>query len=127
MKLVLDTSVLVDHLRGDPRARDLLVGAIERGDELWSVTVVRTEVLAGVRGGEEPETLDLLGGIRWQDVTVEVADLAGTFARRYLRSHPGVDLADYLIGATTEILQAELKTLNVRHFPMFPGLAPAYA
>lgn len=44
MRLLVDTSVLVDHLRGDPRAVGVLVDAAGAGDELWSVTVVRTEV-----------------------------------------------------------------------------------
>lgn len=127
MKLLLDTSVLIDHLRGDPRAVELLVQAVRQGEDLWSSTVVRAEVLAGMRPGEERATRLLLDQVRWHDVTIEVADVAGVLARRYLRTHPGVDVADYLIAATTQLLSAELRTCNVKHFPMFPKLKPAYA
>ena len=126
MKLLLDTSVVIDHLRGDPRAVELLKESARSGQELWSVTVVRAEVRAGLRRGEEGATDTLLQALRWQAVTVEIADRAGDLARRYLKSHPGVDTVDYIIAAATEALDARLLTLNARHFPMFPDLEPAY-
>ena len=88
--------------------------------------MVRTEILAGARSGEEERIGRLLGLLRWLDVTPELADAAGRLAATYLRSHSGIDTIDYLIAAGVEQLGAELLTLNVRHFPMFPSLAPAY-
>jgi predicted nucleic acid-binding protein len=38
-----------------------------------------------------------------------------------------VDPVDYVIAATAEMLNAELWTTNVNHFPMFPDLRSAYA
>lgn len=127
MRLVLDTSVLIDHLRGDGRAVELLTDSARARHELWSVTVVRTEVVAGMRPGEERRTIALLDALRWQPVTIEIADRAGELARRYLRSHSGVDTVDYIVAAATDLVGGRLLTQNVRHFPMFPGLSPAYA
>jgi hypothetical protein len=124
--LVVDTSVLIDHLRGDPRAVGRLKEAVASGDELWSVTPVRTEILAGLRRGEEALTAHLLSAFNWQAVTVAVADDAGMLARRFLRSHSNVDTVDYLVAAATRSLGGRLLTTNVRHFPMFPRLKPAY-
>lgn len=126
MRLVCDTSVLVDLLRGDPRALTLLEERVVAGDELWGVVVTRSEVLAGMRSRERSATHALLDGLQWLDVDVEVADRAGDLARRYRRSHSGVELPDYLVAAGTELLGATLVTLNVRHFPMFSGLEPPY-
>ena len=126
MRLLVDTSVLIDHLRGDPRAVQLLVEAVRAGHELHSVTVVRTEVLAGMRRGEEKATLSLLGALGWQEVTVAIADRAGEWARRFLRSHAGVDTVDYIVAAAAEQIGARLLTQNVRHFPMIAGLRAAY-
>lgn len=123
MRLVIDTSVLIDHLRGDRRATALLEDAARAGHELWSVT---PEILAGMRRGEERATRALLDALRWVDVTVEIADRAGELARRHRRSHPGVDTVDHLIAAGAESLRAGLLALNVRHFPMIEGLAPPY-
>ena len=36
------------------------------------------------------------------------------------------DNADLVIAATAPRLRILLATLNIRHFPMFPGLEPAY-
>jgi hypothetical protein len=47
-------------------------------------------------------------------------------ARRYRTSHSGIEDIDYLIAATALVLDAELLTTNVRHFPMLEGLSPAY-
>lgn len=126
MIVVLDTSVLIDHLRADLRAVSLLKRRATAGDELWSVTPVRTEILAGMRAKEEVPTRALLDALNWQPVTIEIADRAGELARRYIRSHVGVDTVDYLLAATAQILKGELLTTNVRHFPMFRGLVPAY-
>ena len=38
----------------------------------------------------------------------------------------GVGLADAILAATAESEDAELKTLNRKHYPMLKGLRPAY-
>jgi predicted nucleic acid-binding protein len=127
MRLVLDTSVLIDHLRGRPReATELIPDALARGDELWGSEICRAEVLAGMRAGEERETRALLGIVSWVGVDESAAETAGALGRRYLKSHPGIDIADLLVAALVEHLGADLKTTNVKHFPMFKGLRAPY-
>jgi predicted nucleic acid-binding protein len=126
MRLVLDTSVLIDHLRGRPlAATELVPSAIARGDELWSSHVVRAELLAGMRQ-EEAATRDLLRLVSWVEVNESVSEAAGALGRRYLRSHPGIDAADLIVAALAQELEAELKTTNLKHFPMFQGLKAPY-
>jgi predicted nucleic acid-binding protein len=43
--------------------------------------------------------------------------------REHRRSHTAIGLSDYRIAATALTEGLELATLNVRHYPMFPGLA----
>lgn len=126
MRRVIDTSVLIDHLRGVAAAHELLRAAVTAGDELWSVTVVRTEVLAGMRAGDEAATHALLGILQWLPADVDLADQAAALARRWLPSHRTIDTIDYLVAAATDRLGARLETLNVRHFPMLAPLSPAY-
>jgi predicted nucleic acid-binding protein len=125
VRIVCDTSVLIDVLRGDERAITLLTGLADR-DELWGVVVTRSELLSGMRSRERRPTYALLDSLRWREVDLELADRAGELARRYRRSHPGVELPDFLIAAGVELLGGMLLTLNVKHFPMFPDLEPAY-
>jgi hypothetical protein len=126
MRYVVDTSVLVDHLRGHRAATELLLKLVKRRHELWSVTLVRTEIIAGMRPSEVESTRALLARLRWLDVSIPLADLAGTLASRFLRSHPGIDVADYVVAAATQTLGARLLTCNVKHFPMFAKVRAPY-
>ena len=127
MRLVLDTSVLIDHLRGRPAAAtEIIPSAISRGDELWSSYVVRAELLAGMRADEEPATRDLMRLVSWVEVDESISETAGALGRRYLRSHPGIEVADLIVAALVQELDAELKTTNLKHFPMIKGLEAPY-
>ena len=123
---LLDTSVAIDHLRGSPPAVELLRDLIEAEDHLLASEVVRFELLAGVREAEVAALEQFCSSISWVPVGEEVARAAGALARRHRRAHSGIDDADYLIAATALLLDAELLTTNVRHFPMLTDLAPAY-
>ncbi|HEX7244113.1 MAG TPA: type II toxin-antitoxin system VapC family toxin [Solirubrobacterales bacterium] len=125
MKL-LDTSVAIDHLRGLPSAVDLLSGLIEAEDVLLASEVVRFELLAGVRKDEVEMLEQFFSALSWVPVGEEVSRAAGALAQRHRRAHSGIDDADYLIAATALLLEADLLTTNVRHFPMLTGLEPAY-
>ena len=48
------------------------------------------------------------------------------YKRDFGKSH-GVGLADAIMAATAEAEKAELKTLNMKHYPMLSGLESAYA
>ena len=124
MRTILDSSILIDVLRRRRAAAVYLVDAAHRG-ELWSITPVRTELLGGLHPGEEEPTSALMAEIRWQDVTISIADRAGDFARRFRRSHR-IGVVDLLLAAAAVELGGEVATLNVRDFPMFPGLQPPY-
>jgi predicted nucleic acid-binding protein len=126
VRRVVDTTILIRQLRGDARATELLESFGVAGDELWAATVTRTEVLTGMLPAQTDATYKLFGILRWMDITIPVADLAGNIARRFRHSHQGIDAADYLIAAVTVELGAQLVTLNVRHFPMFPNLQPPF-
>lgn len=124
MKTVFDSTILIAHLRGDPRATDLLL-APERDDRLVSV-VSRIELEGGMRSGERAEVARLLGVVTLVPVSDAIAQRAGEFLREFRRSHQGIDLADYMIAATADIREAGLSTLNVKHFPMIRDIRPAW-
>lgn len=125
MKL-LDTSVAVDHLRGEEAAVTLLRGLI--GDEVpvLASEVVRFELLAGVRDSELEAIEQFFTALTWVPVDEEIARMAGALRRRHGRAYSGIDDADYLIAATAIALEGELLTTDVRYFPMLDGLRPAY-
>jgi predicted nucleic acid-binding protein len=124
--VLLDTPVIVDHLRGDERATRLLSELFEAEERVWAATPTRTEVLAGIRSTERDAMAELFDLLSWVDIDVKVAGAAGELAQRYLRSHSGIDTTDYLIAAAALSIGARLITLNTRHYPMFDDLQPAY-
>ena len=125
MKL-LDTSVAVDYLRGAEAATTLLRECISAGETIAASEVVRFELLAGVRHDERDALEGFFAVLAWVPVDETVVRTAGALARRYRTAHRGIDDVDYLIAGTALVLEAELLTTNVRHFPMFADLAPPY-
>ena len=125
MKL-LDTAVAIDHLRGAGSARELLRRLIGARVRIGASEVVRFELLAGVRQAEISDLEDFCATLVWFPVDTDVARLGGALARRYRPRYGGIEDVDYLIAATALLLDAELLTTNVLHFPMLEGLRPAY-
>lgn len=125
MTALIDTSVLVDYLRGHPAAGELLDR--ERADGvLHASEITRLEILAGMRSADELGTRTLLSSLAWHPVDSETAEEAGALGRRWLPSHHTIDSADLAIAATVVRIGARLLTLNVRHFPMFADLQAPY-
>lgn len=119
---VLDTSILIDVLRGHEAAVELVAGL---GSVPACSEVTRVEVLRGMRGPERQATEHLLETVEWIVLDEPLARRAGALGRRWRRGHD-LSTSDLVIAATVEELEAELLTLNVRHFPMFEALEPPY-
>ena len=120
--ILVDSDVLIEHLRGKTAARDWLVNARRTSGPLAISVVSLTEVAGGMRSPELREVMRLLGSMQRFEVTEQVAWRAATLMNEYRRSHSGIGLGDYLIAATALTEGLELATLNIRHYPMFPEL-----
>ena len=124
--ILVDSDVLIAHLRGNDSARDWLIGARRNGPLSISVVSV-SELIGGMRSVERREVWRLLSSFRAEPATEIIARRAGEMMRRYRRSHSGIGLGDYLIAATADVKGLQLATLNVRHFPMFKNLRAPFA
>jgi predicted nucleic acid-binding protein len=123
---VIDTTIAVDHLRGERAGTDLLAGLIADGETVVASEVTRFELLAGVRNAELEALESFFSSMTWAPIDEEISRAAGTLAQRLRRSHSGIDDADYLIAATALVLESDLLTTNVRHFPMIRRLRAPY-
>ncbi len=123
-RLLVDTDILVDYLRGTPGA----VAFIEsRSEDLLASVISVAELFAGLREGRERASLEsFIAAFNMIPVDREIAERGGIYRRDFMRSHR-LGLADALIAATADVMDAELATLNVKHFPMRPRLKPPYA
>jgi predicted nucleic acid-binding protein len=114
-RLLLDTDVLVEYLRGRPEAIEYLEGL---ESDLFVSDVSVAELFSGVKGDQEERSLEqFLLAFTALPVTEGVARLGGLYRRDFRPSH-GTGLADALIAATAEENGVDLVTLNRRHFPM---------
>jgi predicted nucleic acid-binding protein len=123
---LIDTTIAVDHLRGVDVAVELMTTLIEEDETLTASELVRFELLAGVLPSEMDAFEQFCSSLVWLPVDEDIARAGGSLARKYRKSYSGIDDVDYLIAATAITFDADLLTTNVRHFPMFPDLAPPY-
>jgi predicted nucleic acid-binding protein len=123
MPLLIDTDVLIDYLRDRPEA----VSYLESLAETLLISVVTiAELYAGVRDGAERNALDsFIQAFEIVAVDEAIAVTGGLYRRDYSKSH-NTGLADALIAATAEIRNAELVTLNKKHFPMLSNVIVPY-
>ena len=125
MKL-LDTSVAVDHLRGERSAVELLRRLVEDQETIAASELVRFELLTGMRDDEVEPLEEFFSVLSWVPVEEAITRAAGSLARQHRGAYSGIDDVDYLIAATALVLDADLLTTNVHHFPMLAGLRAPY-
>jgi predicted nucleic acid-binding protein len=102
IELLVDTDVLVDHLRGERRLE-------ARGRRFAVSVITRCELFAG---RDDPNRLRrLLAPMLSIDVDTAIAELAGR-----VRCETGIATPDALIAATALERSLPLLTRNRRHF-----------
>ncbi len=116
MKLI-DTDVAIDHFHGHQAAQDYFAEVLAAGEVLAISVVTLTELMAGIRPGEEARTEKLLSLFVLLEVDEAVGRKAGEYLREFSRSHH-MELGDALIAASAAQGGAELITRNLKHYPM---------
>jgi len=121
--ILLDTDVLIDFFRGHAKA-EAFINTYNARIVLSSIVVA--ELYAGIKGESEQATLqEFVSLFRVIPVSADIGKVGGLYKRDYGKSH-GVGLADAILAATAKAENAELKTLNTKHYPMLKDLKPAY-
>jgi predicted nucleic acid-binding protein len=117
MPLVLDTTVLIDALRGRPAA-DRVRGLLSAGELLLTTAVNVEEIIRGLRESEQPAADSLLTGLRVLPIRRRDAERAGRWRREHAERGITLHQADCLIAAAAVGFEARLATANVKDFPM---------
>lgn len=122
-QLLIDTDVLIDYLRDRAESVTYLESLIP---PLSVSAVTVAELYAGVRDGAERAALDrFIDSFQVVAVDKEIVLRAGIIRRNFGKSH-GTGLADAIIAATAEAQQANLVTLNNKHFQMLKDVVVPY-
>jgi predicted nucleic acid-binding protein len=120
-ELIVDSSIVIDYLRGHAGAAEFMERARQAG-ELATHVVVAAEVFAGARDQRELNIIEgLIGQFRVHPI--DASDSVGSLDlfKRHRLAH-GVGWLDCLIAATALRLQLPIATLNEKHFAVFPDL-----
>lgn len=116
--VLLDTTVLIDVLRGRHGALERLARIQRTGDLPYACAVNVEEVYRGLRATETNAAEGLFRGIRVAPLRTEEGRLAGTWRREFAARGVTLAQADCLVAAAAVGVSARLATGNVRHFPM---------
>jgi len=115
--ILLDTSVIFDHLNGRYSRTEFLDQLIEQGHVLACCSVNITEVYAGLRPGEEARTEGFIDSLECLPVTPAIARQAGLLRRDWRAKGQTLSYTDVTIAAVALANQSPLLTDNQKHFP----------
>jgi predicted nucleic acid-binding protein len=122
MRLLLDSSVLIDALRSRRNRRSWLAGMVRAGHSLETSALNVAEIYAGMRTDEEDATRAFLEALRTHPISAAAAERAGRLKNQWSRKGRTLTLADMIVAATAIEQGCELATDNRKDFPM-PELA----
>ena len=117
MLRVLDSTVLIDFLRGRPaveRVRELRA----HGDTPATTAVNVEEIVRGLRPAETDAAERLFRGLVVLDVGTAAAWRAGTWRREFAARGVTLFQADCLVAAAAQLSGGVLITGNPKDFPM---------
>ena len=117
MSVLIDTDVLIEYLRGNAVIVGRLVQEIGKGTRLYFSPVTKTEIVAGLRKGEEEITARLFSLMGCLSIDEDTGRKAGEYMKSYRASH-SVEIADALVAAAAYQNDTPLWTLNRKHYPM---------
>ena len=118
MTVLLDTTVLIDVLRGNPARHVVLSGLVIAGHTLATSAINIGEVYAGMRPAEEQATSDFLSNLDCYPVTTAIAKRAGLLKYASARRGKTLTLADMMVAATALEHGLILMTDNRKDFPL---------
>lgn len=121
-RCLVNTDILVDYLRGYEKARLFF----EKHQNLMSFSAITvSEIYTGTKATETSRMDEFMHLFPVLPVTFEIARLSGQY-KQHFDPMTGLSLADAVIAATAEIHSLQIKTRNIKHYPMLKKLKPAY-
>ena len=117
-KYILDTTVLIDHLRGREEAEELVDSLALAGHRIGVCCISITELYSGLGQDGRDAAADLTDGLEYYLVSREAAKEAGRYRYEFARRGITLSTTDTLMAATAIAESAILITANARGFPM---------
>ena len=122
MKIVVDTSILIDYLRGGTKWEHLL-SEVEKDIEIYLPTIVVFELFSGKSSHKPQASRDIVDFIKYFqriELTEEIAKKAGELYRDVSKT---LQVPDYIVAASALDIGGTVVTLNKKHFAQIPHLS----
>lgn len=128
--MIVDTTLLVDLLRGDEAAREATEGREAQGSLLWIPTPALFELWEGVERADRPEDERrrieaVVGDYTILAFEARHAERAGRVSGALVRQGTMLDPIDAQIAGMALEARLPVLTRNARHFERIPGLKVA--
>lgn len=117
-KYLLDTTVLIDYLRGSKEVVQLLTDLAHQGHQLGICAINVAELYSGLSKPEQTKAEPLVDSLNFYEVTREAAKQAGNYRFSFARQGISLSVTDTLIAAVAVEQGATLITANVKDYPM---------
>jgi predicted nucleic acid-binding protein len=118
MTLLVDTTVLIDILRGRYDRRRLLADLAQRGHSLTISSINVAEVFAGLRPKEEKDAERMLDIFLVYSLTTSLARRAGVLQYEWARRGRTLGLPVMIVAATALEYDLTVMTDNRKDFPI---------
>jgi predicted nucleic acid-binding protein len=115
---MLDTTVLIDVLRGRPRTVERLRALRQHGDVPFTTPISVEEIHRGLRETERASATLLFDGLRIAPIGRREGSQAGDWRRDHALAGQTLAQADCLIAAAAVVMGVPLATGNPKDFPM---------
>ncbi len=122
MKIVVDSSIIIDYLRGGKKWDDFIDSA-SRDTQLFLPTVVIFELFSGSstkNGHKLQEMIAFIHEFQRIDLNESIARVAGELFRD---AKIKIQAADYIIAASALDIGGIVVTLNKKHFQQITGVS----
>lgn len=120
-KILIDTSIIIDHLRLKNKKQTILYKLFQNKHDLFASILTHAESYAGKSIWEKESARNhlknILAGITILPLEETTSVKAGEISARY-----NLDIVDAIIAATSIIHKLDLATLNTKDFEKIDGI-----
>ena len=120
-RILIDTSVVIDHFRKKNKQRSLLY-ELSKENRLFLSAISKFEFLVGTKLAQIRQTEQIIEGFNILSFNSNVADVASDIAKKLKAKNKIIEFRDIFIAATAITNDMPLSTLNVKHFERIDDL-----
>jgi predicted nucleic acid-binding protein len=126
MRYLLDSTFVIDYLRGESAAIDRFRRFLEEGDDVLTNAIVACEAETGALFHPDPDLEAMLEPVEFVQPGPDAPRRAGEWRSLARRRGQVLSLADALVAAAADAADAVVLTRNVRDFSLTPVRVEPY-